>query len=252
MLTRIKTNSEIVAMREGGQMLALVLARLTNDLKPGATTKHLSDIAEREIKALGGQPAFLGYYGFPEVLCVSINDEVVHGIPTSQRQVNDGDIVSLDFGVKHKGLITDGAISIVAGQGSKRDLELVETTKLAMYAGVAAAKIGGYVGDISAAVQAVLDVKKYGIVRDLVGHGVGHELHEEPNIPNYGRAGMGMRLVEGMTIAIEPMATLGDFRVYIDSDGWTVKTRDGSRSAHFENTVLVTAAGGEILTELPK
>ena len=184
------------------------------------------------------------------MLCVSVNSEVVHGIPSSSKVIKDGDIVSLDFGVVYKGMITDGAISTIAGHGDKKSQRLIDATKRALYAGVSVVKDGAAIGDIAAAVQAVLEEGQYGIVRDLVGHGVGHELHEEPSIPNYGRKGQGRHLKAGMTIAIEPMATLGDYRVYIKNDGWTVATWDGSLSGHFEHTVLVTKNGAEILTAI--
>ncbi len=250
MFTRPKTASEIKAMRTSGQMLASVLADLAKRLEVGMSTKHLADLAARELKKIGGKPAFVGYQGFPDIICISLNDEVVHGIPKKNRIIADGDIVSLDFGVTYDGMITDGAISVIAGQpASQDDVKLIEQAKLSLAAGINVVKSGVHTGDIGAAVQAVLDKGDYGIVRDLVGHGVGHELHEEPNIPNYGYKNTGERLVAGMTIAIEPMATLGTDDVAINPDGWTVRTLDGSRSAHFEHTVLITESGADILTE---
>jgi methionyl aminopeptidase len=251
MITRVKTEPEIAAMRESGRMLATVLGVLRRQLAPGMTTKELADIAARELQALGGKPAFKGYHGFPEVLCVSVNAEVVHGIPNSRRVVQAGDIVSMDFGVVHRGMITDSAISIIAGGAQDtRVAQLVAATERALYAGIDAVKNNAHVGDIGASVQAVLDKNGFGIVRELVGHGVGHNLHEDPNIPNYGRKGTGFRLRTGMTVAIEPMATLGSYEVYVADDGWTVLTRDHSLSAHFEHTILVTGDGAEILTTL--
>jgi methionyl aminopeptidase len=250
MYTLIKTDTEIAAMRESGRMLATVLDKLQKEITAGMSTKDLSDIAKAELKVLGGQPTFLGYNGFPDILCVSVNDEVVHGIPRSTHDIHKGDIVSLDFGVTYRGMITDGAISVVVGQASRQSKKLVETTKEALLAGIVAIHGTTKIGDISAAVQAVLDREKYGIVRDLVGHGVGHELHEEPNIANYGKKGMGAFLEPGMTIAIEPMATSGDYHVKTDADDWTIRTVDGSLAAHFEHTVLITSDGAEILTEL--
>lgn len=250
MFTRVKTSQEIERMKKGGQILAAVLSRLEKEVKPGVTTKDLANIAAKELKKLGGQPAFLGYQGFPDVLCVSVNNEVVHGIPSRSKAIKDGDIVSLDFGVVYKGMITDGAISTIAGRADKKSQRLIDTTKKALDAGISAVKDGAAIGDIAAAVQAVLDKGQYGIVRDLVGHGVGHELHEEPSIPNYGRRGQGRHLKAGMTIAIEPMATLGDYHVFIKNDGWTVETWDGSLAGHFEHTVLVTKTGAEILTAI--
>lgn len=251
MYTKIKTLDEVQAMREGGRMLATVLNVLSVRLQPGMTPEDLAEIAKDELRALGGQPAFLGYYGFPSVICISINDEVVHGIPRDDRVIQRGDIVSMDFGVRHKGLITDAAVSRIAGRPlDRKTAELVAVTEESMYAGISAMKDGVQTGTIGAAVERVLKGGKYGIVRDLVGHGVGHELHEDPNIPNYGKAGTGPKLETGMTIAIEPMATLGTHRVMTDKDGWTIRTQDGSLSAHFEHTVLITPEGAEILTEI--
>lgn len=239
-------------MRRSGQILAQVLEVLKDSLKPGMSTKDLARIAKKELSELGGQPAFLGYQGFPEVLCVSTNDEVVHGIPDPNKIIKDGDIVSMDFGVIYGGMITDAAISVIAGNPRPKDATLVEATKRSLQAGIDKVRDGVRVGDIASTVEGVLKKGRYGIVEDLVGHGVGHELHEEPNIPNYGIKGGGDVLKAGMTIAIEPMATLGSYQVYVDQDRWTVKTRDGSRAAHFEHTVLITDKGCEVLTELKK
>ncbi len=250
MMTKVKTADEILAMRESGRMLATVLDILRKRVEPGMSTKELSEIAKEELRALGGQPPFLGFYGYPDVLCVSVNDEVVHGIPRPKHILAEGDIVSMDFGVTYKGMVTDAAISVVLGKGSEEALKLVEATERSMMAGIKAVHGGVKTGDIGAAVEAVLAPAGYGIVRDLVGHGVGHSLHEDPNIPNYGPAGRGERLETGMTIAIEPMATLGGYKVVTDSDKWTIRTADGSLSAHFEHTVLITDNGAEILTTL--
>lgn len=247
-MTRIKTTAEIAAMRESGRLLAMVLATLSEALEPGMTTKDLAEIAKRELRSTGGVPTFLGQYGFPDVICISVNDEVVHGIP-SKYVIQDGDIVSLDFGVTYDGMITDSAVSRIAGKASQKDEKLVADTEASLLAGIAAARAGCRVGDISAAVQASLG-SQYGIVRDLVGHGVGHELHEEPNIPNYGKKGTGLQLEAAMTIAIEPMVTLGTHRIFTDKDDWTIKTADASRAAHFEHTILLTDSGAEILTQL--
>ena len=249
MQTRVKTDSEIKAMRESGQMLAAVLQLLKKRLIVGMSTKDLARIAAQELKALGGQPSFLGYQGFPDVLCVSLNNEVVHGIPNTAKLVQSGDIVSLDFGVTYKGMITDGAISVIADKPHQpAHQQLVEITERSLHAGIAAVHDQVRTGDIGAAVEGVLNKYKYGIVRDLVGHGVGHYLHEDPNIPNYGRPNTGPWLQTGMTIAIEPMATLGTDRVYVADDGWTILTADDSWAAHFEHTVLITEDGAEVLT----
>lgn len=232
-------------------MLATVLVALSGYLEPGMTTKDLAEHAKAELKALGGTPAFLGYQGFPDVLCVSVNEQVVHGIPRATRLVQEGDIVSMDFGVLYQGMITDAAISVIAGTAKNPTTELLVTqTERAMHAGIEQLTNGVRVGDIGHAIQQVLEVGNYGIVKDLVGHGVGHALHEEPNIPNYGRRGSGPTLKSGMTIAIEPMTTLGSGKVVVDNDEWTVLTQDGSLSAHFEHTVLITPNGYEILTQL--
>lgn len=252
MTTQPKTKPEIEAMREGGAMLSAVLKDLSTFAKVGMTTQDLADRARQKLETLGGKPAFLGYYGFPDVLCVSVNDEVVHGIPSS-KVIKDGDIVSMDFGVLHKGLITDAAFSMIVGTPrNKQDETLLRKTRQSLDAGIDAVIDGVKTGTIGAAVEAVLKPAGFGIVRDYVGHGVGHQLHEDPNVPNYGLPNQGPMLHAGMTIAIEPMSTIGNENVFIDQkDGWTVKTQDGSRSAHFEQTVLITEDGAEVLTPLP-
>ena len=252
MYTRVKTEDEIEAMRTGGRMLAAVLQLLKTKVSAGISTGQLDEIAARELKALGGEAAFLRYEGFPRSICISVNDEVVHGIPREDKIIKDGDIISLDLGVRYKGMITDSAITVVCGQGSQRSRDLIRYTEQSLQEGLSVIKDGCRVGDISFAVQKVLEKHNYGIVRDLVGHGVGHSVHEDPNIPNYGRANTGPELKRGMTIAVEPMATLGREAVKIDPDGWTVRTQDRSPAAHFEHTVLVTEAGCEILTLAPE
>lgn len=238
-------------MRESGRMLATVLKALKAQLEPGMSTKDLAVIAAKELEKLGGQPSFLGYQGFPDVICISLNNEVVHGIPNPERIVAEGDIVGLDFGVTYKGMITDSAISVIAGRPkTKGHIQLVKDTEAAMLAGISAVHDKVRTGDIGYAVEQSLKHRPYGIVRDLVGHGVGHDLHEDPNIPNYGRQNTGPWLDKGMTIAIEPMVTLGTERVVIAPDGWTILTADNKWSAHFEHTVLITETGAEILTTL--
>ena len=251
---RPKSPSEIEAIRKSGQMLAAVLRHLESILAPGITGVEIDRAARVKLSELGGEPAFLGVPSgqrtpdFPSSVCISVNDAVVHGIPTDVP-FKSGDLVSFDFGVKYKGMITDAARTfIVGGEPSDEKRQLVEQTKRSLDAGIKVIKHGARTGDIGAAVQTVLDEYGYGIVRELVGHGVGHELHEAPEIPNYGFKGMGDKLREGMTIAVEPMATLGDWHVVIDPDGWTIRSRDGSLSAHFEDTLLVTKSGVEILT----
>lgn len=251
MQTKVKTATEISAMRESGRMLGSVLEVLKASVAVGMTTQALADIAARELKALGGEPSFLGYQGFPDVLCVSLNEEVVHGIPSDKRIIAEGDIVSMDFGVTYQGMITDAARSVIAGRPKQqRHAELVKYTLASLDAGINVVRHQVRTGDIGASVQTVLDKFHYGIVRDLVGHGVGHHLHEDPNIPNYGRRDTGPWLEAGMTIAIEPMSTLGTDRVNVSEDGWTIVTADKSWSAHFEDTVLITQDGAEILTRV--
>jgi methionyl aminopeptidase len=250
MFTKVKTQNEINLMRKSGKMLAQVLDILEKELKPGMSTKDLSNIAAKELKKLGGQPTFLGYQGFPDVLCVSLNDEIVHGIPSKKRIIQEGDLVGMDFGVTYQGMITDAARTVIAGKAKQNQhIQLVERTKESLMAGINVIHDGIRTGDIGNAIQDVLDKYKYGIVQDLVGHGVGHSLHEDPNIPNYGRKGTGPWLSKGMTIAIEPMVTLGDYNVRLAEDKWTILTQDGSWSAHFEHTILITEDGYEILTQ---
>ncbi len=249
MFTRVKTPSEIESMRTSGKILATVLDLMRKNTGAGATPNELAALAAKELKSLGGKPAFLNYHGFPSVICISVNEEVVHGIP-NDRQLQEGDIVSYDFGVNYQGMITDSAITVPVGQLSPEVERLVKVTKESLYAGLSQLKNGVKVGDIGAAVQKVLADNKLGNVRDLVGHGVGHELHEDPNIPNYGMKNTGPALAAGMTIAVEPMATLGTDDIVIDEDGWTVVTADNSISAHFEHTVLITENGHQIITTI--
>ncbi|SRR6266496_1475288 len=248
MFTRVKTSGEIETMRTSGGMLAAILQVIEREVQAGMSGKDVSEIAKRELKGLGGTHSFLGYQGYPDVICVSVNDVVVHGIP-NDTPFQDGDLVSFDYGVTYQGMITDSALSMFVGGPPSKDAErLLKTTEQAMYAGIDVLKDGVRVGDIAAAVERVLERQQLGIIRELVGHGVGHELHEDPNIPNYGTAGTGPKLSAGMTIAIEPMATLGAHDISIDDDGWTIRTRDGSLAAHFEHTILITNHGADILT----
>lgn len=251
-LMRAKTPAEIEIMRAGGKKLAEVLQILAGQIKPGITPRQLAAVAEVEIKKAGLQPILKGYQGFPDVLCISVNEAIVHGMP-GKNKLKDGDIVNLDLTVGYKNLILDSALSVYAGNGEPpADVKrLLEGTRRALDAGIDAIKGDGTrVGDISAAVQDVLSKYKLGVIRDLVGHAVGDKIHEEPNIPNYGVAGTGPVLPTGVTIAVEPMASLGDWHIDTASDGWTVVMRDGSIGAHFEHTVLVTEKGAEILTAL--
>jgi methionyl aminopeptidase len=245
--TRVKTASEIAGMRESGRMLADILQKVKAVAAPGMTGVDVSAIAKKELKAFGADAAFLGYMGYPDVICVSVNDEVVHGIPNNTPFL-DGDVVSFDFGVTYQGMITDSAFTMCIGKSTKTKQHLIKTTERAMYAGIEQLKNGVRIGNIAFAIQHILDAEQLGIVRDLVGHGVGHYVHEDPNIPNYGVSGTGPALKAGMTVAIEPMATLGDYHVKMDKDGWTIRTVDGSLAAHSEHTILITDNGYEILT----
>lgn len=247
MYTKVKTIQEIEAIRESGRILSLCLEEISKNIIKGSSGSEVSELAKKLLKDMGGEPAFLNFHGYPDVICVSINDQVVHGIPNS-KAFNEGDIVSFDFGVKYKGMITDAARTVIVGVGDSRKKKLVNVTEQALLEGVKIIKDGVRVGDISYEIEKILKKGNLGIVRDLVGHGVGHELHEEPNIPNYGKKGEGALLVKGMTIAVEPMATLGGESIHLESDGWTVATADGSLSAHFEDTILITENGYEILT----
>jgi methionyl aminopeptidase len=248
---RPKSPTEIEKMREGGKMLATILNFLGGKVEPGIKPKDIAKIAAEEIKKTAMQPVVLGYEGFPDVICISVNQAIVHGIP-GNTPFKDGDVVKLDLTVAHQGMVVDSAITVVAGNNTNADVKrLIDGTKKSLEAGIAAIHGSGTrVGDIASAVQKVLDQHKLGIIRDLVGHGVGYDIHEQPNIPNYGVAGTGPTLSAGMTIAIEPMATLGDWQINFSKDGWTVVTRDGSLGAHFEHTVLITENGAEILTKV--
>ena len=252
-MIRIKTEKEIIAMRASGKMLATILELMRTSAVAGITPKQLSNIAAQKLKELGGTPSFLGYGGhppFPDVICISVNDQVQHCVP-NDVPLEDGDIVNFDFGVTYGGMITDAGISVcIGGDPSTNNKRLLDGTEQALYAAIDIVRPGVKIGDISACIEKVLKKHRLGIVRELVGHGVGHTLHEDPEIPNYGRAGTGPVLKPGMTIAIEPITTLGKPDIYEDNDGWSLRTWDGSWSAQFEHTVLVTESGYEILTQL--
>jgi methionyl aminopeptidase len=248
---KIKSDADIAVMRTAGHKLAVILSELETAVLPGATGKEISKLASELIKREGVQPILLGFQGFPDVMCISLNEAVVHGIPSS-KSIKEGDVVKLDLAIAYKSLIVDSAITVIAGGKPDNEVaKLLKGTKEAMYAGIdAISGAGTRVGDIASAVQKVLDSYNLGIVRDLVGHGVGYSLHEDPNVPNYGVAGTGPTLSAGMTIAVEPMATLGEWQVQVLDDNWTIVSRDSSLTAHFEHTVLITEKGYEILTAL--
>lgn len=244
-----KTDAEIDVMRTGGQKLASILKLLAKKVEPGVTPKDISKLAALEIKKESLQPVLLGYEGFGDVMCISVNDAIVHGLPNNVP-FKKGDIVKLDLTVGYKGLIVDSALTVVAGEEPSGDKKrLLEGTNKALDAAIAAVKGDGTrVGDIAAAAQKVMDQYHLGIIRDLVGHGIGQSIHEAPNVPNYGLAGTGPILPAGATICIEPMATLGDWHINVAKDKWTIMVADGSLGAHFEHTVLITEDGAEILT----
>ena len=250
MVTR-KSRQEIARMRQAGRIVAEVLALVESELTPGTTTAHLDQIAEKHIRSAGATPSFKGYGDrrnpFPATLCISIDDEVVHGIP-GQRTIKDGQVVSVDAGAIVEGWHGDGARTFIVGEPDAKVKELVDTTRLALMAGIAAARPGARIGDISAAIEDVASPYGYGIVRQFVGHGIGTEMHQEPQVPNYRTGVRGMKLVPGICLAIEPMLTLGSYEVAVRPDGWTVVTSDGSLAAHFEHTIAVTENGPEILT----
>jgi len=246
----IKTPDEIAIMREGGRRLAVIRDLLAAAVKPGVKPTDLSAIAREQIKKHDMQAVVLGYNGFPDVICVSVNEAIVHGVP-QKDSFKDGDVVKVDVTLGYKGLVVDSAVTVIAGKSNDPNVKrLVDGTQESLAAGIAAIKGDGTrVGDISAAVQDVLDKYKLGIIRDLVGHGVGHDIHEDPNIPNYGVAGTGPLLHAGSTIAIEPMASLGDWKIGMLKNE-TVVMLDASLGAHFEHTVLITDDGAEILTQV--
>jgi methionyl aminopeptidase len=252
MVTR-KSRREIEKMRVAGRIVAEVLALVEAELKPGVSTGQLDRMAERHIRAAGAVPSFKGYghpsNPFPASLCISIDSEVVHGIP-GDRLIRDGQIVSVDAGAIYDGWHGDAARTFAVGEPEPKVRELIDTTRLAMMAGIAAAVPGAHLADISAAIEDVARPHGYGIVRQFVGHGIGTEMHQEPQVPNYRTGVKGLKLVPGICLAIEPMLTLGSHEVAVAPDGWTVSTRDGSLAAHFEHTIAVTDTGPEILTTI--
>jgi methionyl aminopeptidase len=253
----IKTAKEIETMREGGKRHARILRELAALVHPGVSSQALEDEARVLIEREGGTAAFLNYkpYGaktpFPAALCLSVNDEVVHGIPNGKmpKILKDGDIVSLDLGFTYKGLITDAAVTVAVGKIDAASKRLLSKTEEALYAGITSAKAGKKTGDVGFAIQVIGDKADFGIVDMLSGHGVGRHVHEDPYVPNFGTKGKGETLVAGMTIAIEPMFNLGTKDIVLDKDGYTYRTEDGARSAHFEHTILITEKGAEILTK---
>ena len=244
----LKTPAELDRMRKAGRVVGEVLKVLEQAVRPGISTGELDAIAAAEIKKRGSKPAFLNYCGYPAVLCASVNEEVVHGIPSPSRILNEGDIVSLDMGAIVEGYYGDSAITVPVGKISAQTARLLEVTRLSLQEAIKTVRPGIRLGDVSNAVQRYVEASGMSVVKDFVGHGIGRNLHEEPAVPNYGSKGTGVRLEPGLVLAIEPMVNAGDWRVHTLANGWTVVTDDSSMSAHFEHTVAVTADGAELLT----
>jgi len=243
----IKSAEELAVMRQVGKIVGTVLEILSRQVKPGMTTMELDIIAAREVAKLGAKPSFKGYRGFPAALCVSVNDEIVHGIP-GERVLREGDIVSLDFGAIFNGFQGDAAVTVGVGKITPGAKRLIEATKGSLEAGIATTRSGATLGDISAAIQDYAESRGYSVVREYTGHGIGREMHEDPQIPNFGLPGTGPVLKKGMTLALEPMVNTGDWRTRPGNDHWTVLTADGSLSAHFEHTIVITDTESEVLT----
>ena len=246
----LKTNRELTLMREACRISAGALKAAGEAVQPGVTTAEIDRIAYEYIKKQGANPNFLHLYDFPATACISINDEVIHGIPSKNRVIKEGDIVSIDLGAELEGYNGDNAATFAAGKISPEAQRLCDVTKESLYEGISKAIAGGRLGDIGWAVQNYCEQRGYGVVRSFTGHGIGRKVHEDPSVPNYGTPGRGVRLLPGMTIAIEPMINQGVPGVKTMSDGWTVKTADGKLSAHFEHTIAITSTGPVILTEL--
>src|SRR5579863_264573 len=246
----LKSSSEIERMRRAGRVVREVLELVRSMVKPGATTLDLENAADAKLKELGAKPAFKGYHGFPAVLCTSVNSEVVHGIPSAKRVLKEGDIVSVDCGAVLDGYYGDAAITVPVGEKiDPTTARLVEVTEKSLKVAIAAVKPGATLGDVGSAVQRVVEAEGFSVVRDFVGHGIGVHMHEDPQVPNFGKPGQGMRLKAGMVIALEPMVNAGKPEVQVLGDGWTAVASDGSMSAHFEHTVAVTTTGARVLTE---
>jgi len=242
-----KSPAELERMKAANQLVAEVLAALREAVRPGVTTGDLDALAESQIRAGGGEPAFKGYHGFPATICASVNEEVIHGIP-SQRELVEGDVISIDLGAVLDGFYGDSAITVPVGRVSERAAELLRVTEESLHRAIAQVKVGARISDLGHAVQQHVERHGFSVVREFVGHGIGSRLHEDPQIPNYGVPGRGPRLAEGMVLAIEPMVNMGKPAVRLLQDGWTAVTRDGLLSAHFEHTVAVTADGPLVLT----
>ena len=248
MAIMIKTAAEIEKMRYSGQILRKVHEAIRPLVMAGKTTMDLENVANREIESFGAKAAFKGYHGFPAALCTSLNDQVVHGMPSEKTVLKDGDILSIDCGVIVDGFYSDAAVTYAIGTPSAKTKKLLDVTKASLEAAILEAKVGGRLGDISAAVQEMCEAQGFGVVREFVGHGIGKTMHEDPQVPNFGTRGKGPRLKAGMVLAIEPMINAGGAEVKVLKDGWTAVTVDGSYSAHFEHTVAITKDGPQVLT----
>lgn len=247
----IKTKEEIALMRESARILVQGVQETLAAVQEGITTDELNTIFEKKIRELGGEPGFLGYRGYTKSICTSVNDEVVHGIP-SNRVLEDGDIIGVDCGVVYKGFHSDMARTVAVGSISEEAQKLIDCTRESLQKAIDVMKPGATIGDIASTVQQYAEERGYAVVKDLVGHGIGNDLHEEPAVPNYGKPKTGLVLEEGMVLAVEPMINIGTDQVEFDRhDGWTVRTKDGTLSAHFENTILITNSGAQVLTNLP-
>lgn len=248
-MIRLKTADEIEGIARAGRIVGETLAHVAERARPGVSTAELDREAEAFIRSHeGAEPAFKGLYDFPGTLCTSVNEEVVHGIPSARRELAEGDVLKVDVGVKLDGLFADAALSVPIGPTAPDTERLLEATHRGLAAGIEAARIGATIGDVGAAIQRIVEAEGFSVVRELVGHGLGYLPHEDPQVPNYGRPGSGPRIQEGLVIAIEPMVNLGSREIRTLDDGWTVVTADGSLSAHFEHTVAVTSEGPRILT----
>ena len=251
-MIQLKNSAQISAMAEAGRITGEALLVAREHVREGISTKELDTVIREYIEKCGAKPSFLGYGGFPGSACISINDEVIHGIPSKNRILREGDIVKVDVGAFYKGFHGDSARTIPVGKASEEALKLIEVTRKSFFDGVAAVQAGNRMGDVGSAIQNCVEGAGFSVVRQYIGHGIGHELHESPDVPNFGTAGRGVRLCAGMAIAIEPMVNVGSEAVYVLPDGWTVKTRDRSLSAHYENTVALTSEGVLVLTEVEK
>lgn len=245
-----KSPAELAIMREAGKRLGRILEGLTAQVRPGMTTAEIDKIAERDIRKADSVPSFKGYYGYPASICISVNEQVVHGIP-GKRVLKEGDLVSMDIGLIYKGWQADTALSLAIGKPRDELQRLIDTTQGSLYAGIAAMRLGNRMGDIGAAIQRYAEDRGYSVVREYVGHGIGRQMHEAPQVPNYGTPRDGIPLVEGMVLALEPMVNIGTYRTRVLSDRWTVVTADGSLSAHFEHTVAIVGGEPEVFTKRP-